>query len=73
MIRRMMLSVLCICILLTTMGCNSDREVQTESDILASGGDTETGNEVLSEESRESAEVTESNREEQTELPECYE
>lgn len=74
MIRRIMLSVLCICILLTAMGCNNHREEQTESDIPASGYDTETGNEVLSEDGRESADVTESDREEQTEseLPQCY-
>lgn len=65
--RRMMLSVLCICILLTAMGCNSDREEQTESDIAASGYDTETENEVLSEDGRESTDVTESGQEEQTE------
>lgn len=67
MIRRMMLSVLCICMLLTAMGCNSKQEEQTESDIPAAGYDTETGNEVLSEEGMESADVTESDREEQTE------
>lgn len=65
--RRMMLSVLCICILLMAMGCNSKQEEQTESDIPASGYDTEIGNEVLSEDGRESAGVTESDREEQTE------
>ncbi len=65
--RRMMLSVLCICILLTAMGCNSHREEQTESDIPASGYDTETENEVLPEDGRESADITESDREEQSE------
>lgn len=68
MIRRMLLNVLCICLLLTAMGCNSKQEEQTESDdIPAAGYDTETGSEVLSEDDRESADVTESNREEQTE------
>lgn len=68
MIRRMMLSVLCICMLLTAMGCNSKQEEQTEPDIPASGCDTESGNEVLAEDGRESADVTESDQEEQTEL-----
>lgn len=67
MIRRMMINILCICVLLTAMGCNSNREEQTGLDIPTSGYDIETGNEVLSEDGRESADVTESDREEQTE------
>ncbi len=65
--RRMMLSVLFICILLTAMGCNSKQEEQTESDIPASGYDTETGNEVLSEDGRETADIMDSDLEEQAE------
>ena len=57
MIRRRVLSVLCICILLTAMGCNSKQEEQTESDIPASRYDTETENEVLAEDGRETAVV----------------
>ncbi|MDE6686000.1 MAG: hypothetical protein K2K17_01635 [Lachnospiraceae bacterium] len=49
--------MLCICILLTAMGCNSKQEEQTESDIPASRYDTETENEVLAEDGRETAVV----------------
>lgn len=53
------ISVLCICMLLTVLGCNGGWEKQTGSDMLAAGQDTETENELLAGEDMEQDEAAE--------------
>lgn len=67
MSNRMLLSVLCIGILLTVIGCSGNPEEQTGAAMPASG------NEALSGEDTAAVDVTEENGlKGQSELPECY-